>query len=135
MMHIVHIEADRPLSDMLRMAFQTIDPDLILKQFTSADQALMYVHQHKETIDLFILDVRLSGIMDGLVFAQMLREGKYPGHIVLTSDHSSINHPILSAPNVEFMPKPWHIIDLTPKLLHYRISKNILPPFSPSAAV
>src|SRR5690348_8052020 len=110
MMHIVHVEEDRPLSDMLRMAFQTIEPDLILKQFTSAESALPYVQQHSETIDLFILDVQQTGSIDGLTFAQMLREENYPGHIVLTSSHLSLNHAILNAPNVEFVPKPWHII-------------------------
>jgi DNA-binding response OmpR family regulator len=135
MMHIVHIEEDRPLSDMLRMAFQTIEPNLILRQFTSADCALPYVQQHRQAIDLFILDIRLSGSMDGLAFAQMLREESYPGHIVLTSSHMSLNHTILNAPNVEFMPKPWHIIDLTPKLLQYRITKNMLPPLSAQSAI
>jgi DNA-binding response OmpR family regulator len=135
MMHIVHIEEDRPLSDMLRMAFQTIEPNLILKQFTSAEIALPYVQQYRQTIDLFILDIRLPGSMDGLTFAQMLREENYPGHIVLTSSSSSLDHAILKAPNVEFVPKPWHIIDLTPKLLQYRIAKNILPPFSAQTAL
>jgi DNA-binding response OmpR family regulator len=125
--HIVHIEDDKPLKEILKIAFEAADPTVNLKQFISAEDALPYVEQHAAAIDLFILDIRLPGSINGLQMAQKLRDLQCPGFIVLTSAYLRPSREMLTGLRSEYYPKPWHIYDITPKLLQYR-----LPP-KPSA--
>src|SRR4051812_8235846 len=110
-MHIVHIEDDRPLRDILKMSFTTVDSSINMQQFTNGDEALPYITQHKQTIDLFILDFRLPGSMNGLQIAHKLHELNCPGNIVLTSAFTINKSEIPQSLNIEFVPKPWHIIE------------------------
>jgi DNA-binding response OmpR family regulator len=119
--HVVNIEDDRPLRDILRVAFQVVDPYVKLQQFTSGDEALPYIEQNGQTIDLFVLDIRLPGTMSGIEVAQKIRELKYPGRIIVTSAYFSPDANLLSSLNVEYFPKPWHIMDLTHKLFQQRV--------------
>src|SRR5689334_1294741 len=123
-MHIVHIEDDRPLRDILKMSFTTVDSSINMQQFTSGDEALPYIEQHKHTIDLFILDFRLPGSMTGLQIAKKLREENCPGNIVLTSAFTINKSEVPSSLNIEILPKPWHIIEITPRLLQYRLDST-----------
>src|SRR5690242_17844254 len=120
-MHILHIEDDRPLRDILRISFTAVDSSINMQQFASGDEALPYIAQHKHAIDLYILDYRLPGTMNGLEIAQMLRAQECPGNIVLTSAFSNLKGDLLKSLNVEYLPKPWHIIEITPRLLNYRL--------------
>ena len=123
-MQIVHIEDDRPLRDILKMSFMAVDSSINMQQFASGDDALPYIMQNKHTIDLFILDHRLPGSMDGLEIAQMLRKEQCPGSIVLTSAFPTLNPELLQSLKIEFLPKPWHIIEITPRLLQYRLDST-----------
>jgi DNA-binding response OmpR family regulator len=120
-MHVVNIEDDRPLRDILRVSFQVIDPYMNLHQFTSADEALPYIEQNAQNIDLFVLDIRLPGTMDGIQIARKIRQLGCLGRIVLTSAFSSPDVDFLNSLNVEYFPKPWHIMDLTHKLFEQRV--------------
>ena len=123
--HIVHIEDDRMLRDILRISFQTADPEVQLKQYTTGDEAMPYIEQYGQTIDLFIVDMRLPGTLNGLQIAQKIRELGYPGHLVLTSAYSSPSPEWLMSLSAEYLPKPWHILDLTRKLLEYRLAPTV----------
>jgi CheY-like chemotaxis protein len=127
-MQIVHIEDDRPLRDILRLSMELMDAKLILQQFVSGDEAFPYILQHKDDIDLFLLDIRLPGTLNGLEIAERLRcELHVPGHIVITSAYASPAPDVLRRLQAQYYPKPWHILDITPKLLQYKM-KHALPP-------
>ncbi len=120
-MHVVHIEDDFTLQDILRISFKSVEEDVQLRQYTNADDALPYIQENAGVIDLFILDIRLPGSMNGLQIAQRIRELDCPGYIVLTSAYSAPNREWLTAVRGEYIPKPWHVIELTKQLLQYRL--------------
>jgi DNA-binding response OmpR family regulator len=121
-MHVVHVEDERPLRDILKIALQATEPRINLCQFISGDEAMPYVQQHMHSIDLYILDIRLPGTMSGLDIAHKIRALKCPGYVVLTSAYSPPEDSLLLALRCEYYPKPWHLLDLTQKLLKYRLS-------------
>lgn len=125
--HIVHVEDDKPLKEILKVAFEAADPHVHLKQFISADDALPYLETNRYSIDLFILDIRIPGSMNGLQLAQKIRQLDCPGYIVLTSAYLRPSREMLTTLRAEYYAKPWHIYDITPKLLQYRLPTNLLP--------
>ena len=120
--HIVHVEDDKPLKDILKSAFEAANPQVNLKQFLNGDGALPYIQANGHTVDLFILDMRLTGSMNGIQLAQKIRELALPGHIVITSAYLRPSRDLLNSLQCEYYPKPWHIYDITPKLAEYKLS-------------
>ncbi len=124
-MQIVHVEDDKPLKDILKAALQARDPELRLVQYTHPDDALHYIQNNIQNIDLFILDIRLPGAISGLELARKIRDMKYTGSIVLTSAYSRPNPDLLQLLDCEYYPKPWHLIELTQKvLLHHQVGNK-----------
>jgi len=121
-LHVVNVEDDRSLRDILRVAFQAIEPRVDLHQFTSGDEAIPYIEQHARDIDLFVIDIRLPGTMNGMQIAQRIRERNCTGRLILTSAFSLPDQALLNALNIEYFPKPWHIIDLAQILMQQRIT-------------
>lgn len=116
-MNVVHVEDDRPLKDILKTAMKAADPQMNLQQFISADEAVIYVQQHLDSIDLVIMDIRLPGQLNGLQAAELLRKIGYAADLILTSAYSRPSFDVLNALNSEFYPKPWHVVDVTSKML------------------
>ncbi|MEP7284389.1 MAG: response regulator [Chloroflexota bacterium] len=121
-LHVVHVEDDKPLRGILRATFRASEPAIDLHQFVSADEAVSYIESNWQTIDLFILDIRLPGEMNGLELAQKIRALNCPGYVVLTSAYSPPSREFLTEIRSEYYPKPWHILELTEKLLKYRLA-------------
>jgi DNA-binding response OmpR family regulator len=130
--HVVHVEDERPLRDILGIAFRAAEPGITLKQFNSGDDAWSYIEANSNNIDLFVLDIRLPGTMTGVEIAKKVRDLHCPGYIVLTSAYQAPDHDILKTLHSEYYPKPWHLFELTEKLLKYRMNK---PPAAPKAQV
>ena len=120
--HIVNIDDDRSLRDVLRVAFQAIDPRVNLHQFGSGDEALPYIEQHIQNIDLFVIDMRLPGTMTGVQIAQKIRERNCSGRIILSSAFALPDPAMLRSLNVEYFPKPWHIMELAQKMGQQRFA-------------
>jgi CheY-like chemotaxis protein len=137
--HVVHVEDEKSLRTILAIAFRLSEPDIQLHQFVSGDEALPYIESNGQTVDLFILDIRLPGTLNGLQLAQKIRELGCPGFIVLTSAYSEPSAAVIASVRCEYYPKPWHILELTPKLLTFRLDKRpsapVMPPGSASAAI
>jgi DNA-binding LytR/AlgR family response regulator len=119
-MLIVHIEDESLLRDILRRGFRHADVPVDLHQFESGDDSLPFIRDHVAEIDLFILDIRLPGTLNGIQIAQRLREMGCPGSIVLTSAYYSSPDPNwLTALNVQYLPKPWYVFEIAKKLRTY----------------
>ncbi len=118
-MHIVHVEDDKLLSDILKRSLQLSNYPICLEQFEDGDAALPYVQQNLQSVDLFILDICLPGTMTGAQLAERIRGLGYPGYIILTSAFGSPDPNWLRANRLEYMPKPWYIRDLMTKLPTY----------------
>ena len=120
--HVVNIEDDRSLRDILRFAFQAVDPRINLHQFGNGDEALPYIEQHARDIDLFLVDMRLPGTMNGIQIAQKIREQNCAGRVILTSAFALPDLVLLKSLDLEYFPKPWHIMELAQKLVQQRIT-------------
>jgi DNA-binding NtrC family response regulator len=116
-MNILHLEDDGPLREILAAALRAVEPTCELHQFIKSDDALAYVRQHPQTIDLFIIDIRVPGTMDGLQMAHRVRELSAPGAMVLTSAYRVPDQDVLKKLDCQWYPKPWHIIETSTKLL------------------
>src|SRR5262249_53433529 len=116
----------------LRLMFVAAEPNIRLQQFENSDPAVKYIEQHGQTVDLFVLDIRLPGALNGLQIAQKIRDLKCPGFIVMTSAFSEPNPELLTALRSEYFPNPWHIRDLAPKLLKYRLNPPNATRFPPN---
>jgi len=132
-MHIVHLEDDGPLREILAAALKAVEPSCELHQFKNSDETVTYVEQNTQKVDLFILDIRVPGSMDGLQVAQKIRELKCSGVIVITSAFRVPSRDLLDKLSCEWFPKPWHIMETTQRLLQLgrQREKTIEPPKPP----
>jgi DNA-binding response OmpR family regulator len=131
-MHILHLEDDGPLREILAAALRAVEPNCELHQFIKSDDALAYVRQHPKAIDLFIIDIRVPGSMDGLQMAHRVRELSAPGAMVLTSAYRVPDQDVLKKLDCQWYPKPWHIIETSTKLLNLAYGKR--PSDQPASA-
>lgn len=119
-MNIVHVEDEKPLKDILRTTLAALDPNIKMVQFTTAEDALAYIEQNLTSIDLFILDIRLPGHMNGVQLAEKIRELKWSGNMVITSAFLRPSSEVMMKLNCEYYRKPWHLVELMHKLQNYK---------------
>ena len=125
-MHVVNIEDDRDLQRLMAMAFKESEPSINLQQFVSGDQALPYIMQNKDNIDLFVIDIMLPGRYNGIEISQQIRQMGAPGYVSLTSAFAEPTADLLSELRAEFFPKPLHILDIIPRLASYRLTRSAI---------
>lgn len=111
-MHIVHLEDTRPLRDIFKATLSAIRPGCDIHQFMTSDDAVAYIHQHGQEVDLFVLDVRVPGALDGVGVAELIKELGCTGAIVMTSAYMSPGRDQLSTLNAHWFQKPWQIEDV-----------------------
>lgn len=115
-MNILHLEDDGPLREILAAALKAVEPTCEIHQFVESDKAIQYALDHTQGIDLFILDIRVPGSMDGLEVARRVRAMNCSGAIVLTSAYRAPAPELIKELNCEWYPKPWHIYQTISKL-------------------
>lgn len=116
-MNILHLEDDSPLREVLKFVLITSEPEINLQQFIDSDNALAYIIANASVIDLFILDIRVPGSMDGMELAQKIRDLGCPGAIVVTSAYKRPSQSKMDTLDCTWLPKPWHIMDAAQQLL------------------
>lgn len=116
-MHIVQLEDDNPLLEIMRVALTAAVPSATLKQFVNSDEAIKYIEQHKDDIDLFLLDIRVPGSKDGVEVAQAIRDFGCTGIIAITSAYRRPDRKKLTELNCEWLAKPWHVMDVIDRLI------------------
>jgi DNA-binding response OmpR family regulator len=116
-MHVVHLEDDGPLREIMKVALVAAVPNINLKQFINSDESVKYIEENSQDIDLFILDIRVPGTMDGLGVARKIREFGCPGVIAITSAYRAPDRTLLQDLRAEWFAKPWHIMEVLDKLL------------------
>jgi DNA-binding response OmpR family regulator len=117
MTYVVHLEDDEPLREILKVAFHATDPKVNLQQFISGDEVVDHLKANLESIDLFVLDIRVPGSIDGLSVAQKIRELGSSVPIILTSAYRPPGKEKIEALGLEWMSKPWHIMELAQRLV------------------
>jgi hypothetical protein len=104
-MKILHLEDDGPLREILEVALKATAPTCEIHQFVNSDDALRYATENVQTVDLYILDVRVPGSMNGLQMAEKLRALDCPGVIVITSAYRAPDEAVLRR-WLRMVPKP-----------------------------
>ena len=113
MVQVLHLEDDIRLREILQVALRAAEPNLVLKQYINSNDAVAYIEQHVHEIDLFILDIRVPGSVDGLDVARRIRALKCGAPIILTSAYQPPPQNLLLELDCEWYPKPWHIFETT----------------------
>jgi DNA-binding NtrC family response regulator len=126
--HVVYVEEDQQLQEILKFAFESVVPTATITQFANADAALPYIQEHCSDIDLYIISIQIAGAMNGLQLAEKIREMNCPGHVVLTSTAVRPTPEMLTRLRSEYYAKPWHIYDVAPRLLEYSLHPKDDPP-------
>ena len=111
-LRIVHLEDTKPLRDILKATLNAIHPNCDIVQFIDGDQAAEYVKAHYDEIDLYLLDVRVPGSLDGLGVAELLHDLNCRGAVVMTSAYMSPAKERLAALQAHWFQKPWQIEDV-----------------------
>ena len=117
MLHIVHLEDETPLSEILQATIELADPDAQIKHFINSDDAMQYIEEYGQAVDLFVLDIRVPGKLDGLEIAYEIRALGCPGEIVITSAYQFPSFDVLNELQAEWIPKPWHVKELSTRLV------------------
>ncbi len=130
-MKILHLEDDGPLREILEVALKATAPTCEIHQFVNSDDALRYATENVQTVDLYILDVRVPGSMNGLQMAEKLRALDCPGVIVITSAYRAPDEAVLRQLGCEWYPKPWHLFEAATKLMTMAQRKAAAPPVTP----
>ncbi len=111
-MHIVHLEDTKPLRDILLATMMALRPGCKIKQFINSDEAITYIEENINDIDIYLLDMRVPGSINGLEVAERIQELNGYGLIVMTSAYMSPGKEQLDKLNARWYQKPWQIQDM-----------------------
>src|SRR6187401_914742 len=105
---IVHLEDDSMLRDVFRATVEAFNPNIELKQFVDSDSVMDYVSTTNDTIDMFVVDIRVPGTMNGIGVVKMLHDWGYSGLIIITSAFRRPDKNLFDALSCEWASKPWN---------------------------
>jgi CheY-like chemotaxis protein len=117
MLNILHLEDDGPLADIFNTAVSTMAPGITLHHFANSDQAVAFIDQHQHELDLFVLDIRVPGSLDGIEVARKIREVGSSAPIVITSAYAPPRRELLTELDSIWSKKPWHMVDMLNKVI------------------
>jgi DNA-binding response OmpR family regulator len=123
-LQILHLEDDGPLRDVLKVALQLREPECQVHQFIGSDEAMLFIERHIADIDLYVLDIRVPGKLNGVQVAQRIRELKSPAVVVITSAYKAPEKTLLQQLDCEWFPKPWHIMETSQRIVQLAKAKR-----------
>jgi CheY-like chemotaxis protein len=109
-LHVLHLEDEESLRDIVKTTLQILDADLRVVQFEDSDDALDYIHAHGSSIDLFLLDVRVPGSTDGVGVAKKVVATGCLGLIAFLSAYASPDSGTLRGISHVWLAKPVDLI-------------------------
>ncbi|WP_261793967.1 response regulator [Pseudomonas oryzihabitans] len=104
------VEDEPLLRELATEALESL-VDLQVVAMSTADAALSYLEQNGARIDVLFTDVRMPGRLDGEALAQLVAQ-RWPHIPVILTSGDRLTVP-RGAGRTRFMPKPWHIDDMT----------------------
>ena len=115
--HIVHLEDEIDLRNVFAEVIAIMSSDVNLQQFSNADDVLDYVRNYGKTVNVFVLDIRVPGQLNGLELAAKIRELGCYGRIIITSAYQMPPVALLESLRAEYMGKPWDAPEFFTKIL------------------
>ncbi|MCL4246879.1 MAG: response regulator [Anaerolineae bacterium] len=111
---ILHLEDDLALKDTVLDLLTVLEPESEVVQFTNSDDTLRYIEKSGAEVDLFLLDVRVPGEMDGIGVAKRIRALHIDSRIVFMSAYQRPSTSELSdSLDFQWVKKPWTIDQFT----------------------
>lgn len=105
---IVHLEDDFMLRDIFKATIEALDSDIALKQFVDSDSVMDFMSRTLDPIDLFVVDIRVPGTMNGIGVVKTLHDWGYNGLIIITSAFRRPDKNLFGALSCEWASKPWN---------------------------
>jgi DNA-binding response OmpR family regulator len=105
---IVHLEDDYMLREIFKATVEAFDPCVSLKQFVDSDSVMDYISRTTNPIDLFVVDIRVPGAMNGIGVVKTLHDWGYSGLIIITSAFRRPDKNLFGALSCEWASKPWN---------------------------
>ena len=106
---ILHLEDDPSLKATMLELLTTVEPDSEVQQFTNSDDAVRFI-ETESPVDLFLLDVRVPGSMDGIGVAKHIRSLGIHAPIVFMSAYSRPGIDVLDDEiDFRWVHKPWPV--------------------------
>lgn len=110
MVTILHLEDDLILLDIFKTSIEAQGVRVNLIQCLRGVQVLEYAQSDEHNINLYILDIRVRGRIDGIEVARRLRESGVKTPIILSSAYERPAKELLRTLNCLWVPKPWSLL-------------------------
>ncbi len=134
-MKILYVEDNAVNLSLIARIAKMNQHDLV--SFEEAEQALTWLGDSTNKVDLILLDIQLAGEMDGITFAKTLR-GKGETHPIIAITAYAMmgdKERILAAGCNEYLPKPLPIAEFLTLLAKYDPATRTAAPEAPAPAV
>lgn len=107
-MRIVYLEDDMILADIFEKAFSPhLDVEIV--HCTRGLQVLEYVKDDIHAADIYVLDIRIRGSIDGKEVAEKLRAKDITAPIIMSSAYEKPSKQWLDTYNCQWIAKPWDL--------------------------
>ncbi len=103
---ILHLEDEMSLRDIVRTTIMVLDPQTKIIQFEGSDETLRFIKEQGDTIDLYLLDVRVPGEVDGIEVGRRMREAGCNGMLAFTSAYASPDTKTMANLDYVWLSKP-----------------------------
>jgi CheY-like chemotaxis protein len=114
---IVHLEDEKDLLEGMSFVLEELVPEAIVVQFDSSADLLPYIDAHKDSIDLFILDIRVPGPVNGIGVARHIRDIGCATPIAVTSAFEPPPSDLLREFTIHYFRKPWDLPETVLEML------------------
>lgn len=105
-LRILHLEDEMTLREIVRTTIMVLDSQTEVRQFEGSDETLRYAETEGKSIDLFLLDVRVPGEVDGIGTAFRLRAMGCEGLIAFTSAYAAPDTKTIASLDYIWLSKP-----------------------------
>ncbi len=122
-MKVVHIEPEPVLREIAAVVLREAHASIDLRQLATSREAMSFLTDNADTVDLFVMNIRLPGGLNGIEIAQKLRALNCPGRIVLSAVEATPSVELLTNLNCEFYPTPNYIWEVAARLFNYRLDR------------
>jgi CheY-like chemotaxis protein len=99
---IAYLEDEKDLAEGLSFIIRDENPHVDITHFANSADILEFIDQKCDTVDLFILDVRVPGPVDGLGVARHIRNLGCTAVIVVTSAYEPPPREVRETLNIHY---------------------------------
>jgi DNA-binding NtrC family response regulator len=106
---VLIVEDDAELRMLTKIVLEESELDII--ECESAEAALATMLLRGQDVAMIFADIHLSGEMDGIDLAREVKM-RWPHLVVVLTSGDGGEHRKQMPPGVEYMPKPWQLMDV-----------------------